>query len=124
MATFVEEGNVSRSIFMLRKALGETDQDRYIVTVPGRGYRFAQNVHLLTEQDLTMVAASHSRVQMEIKETKPWQWLAGSLIFLLVCRASWWIVHRKGATGKRAALGEKDTVVTCGFRKCYRRRCV
>ena len=32
--TFVEEGNVSRNIFMLRKALGETEQERYIVTVP------------------------------------------------------------------------------------------
>src|SRR5580698_8968447 len=35
--TFVEEANLSRNIFMLRKALGETAQDhRYIVTVPGR----------------------------------------------------------------------------------------
>jgi DNA-binding winged helix-turn-helix (wHTH) protein len=38
--TFVEEANLSRNIFMLRKALGETAQDHlYIVTVPGRGYR-------------------------------------------------------------------------------------
>jgi DNA-binding winged helix-turn-helix (wHTH) protein len=44
--TFVEEANLSRNIFMLRKALGETAQDhRYIVTVPGRGYRLAENVH-------------------------------------------------------------------------------
>ena len=35
--TFVEETNLSRNIFMLRKALGETAQDhRYIVTVPAR----------------------------------------------------------------------------------------
>ncbi len=46
--TFVEEANLSRNIFMLRKALGETAQDhRYIVTVPGRGYRLAENVRLL-----------------------------------------------------------------------------
>jgi DNA-binding winged helix-turn-helix (wHTH) protein len=38
--TFVEEANLSRNIFMLRKALGESAQDRrYIVTAPGRGYR-------------------------------------------------------------------------------------
>lgn len=43
--TFVEEANLSQNIFVLRKALGETAQDaRYIVTVPGRGYRFAQKV--------------------------------------------------------------------------------
>src|ERR1700732_1365949 len=41
--TFVEEANLSQNIFVLRKALGETAQDaHYIVTVPGRGYRFAQ----------------------------------------------------------------------------------
>ena len=41
--TFVEEANLSRNIFMLRKALGERPQDhRYVVTVPGRGYRLAE----------------------------------------------------------------------------------
>jgi DNA-binding winged helix-turn-helix (wHTH) protein len=34
--SFVEEANLSRNVFMLRKALGESPQDhRYIVTVPG-----------------------------------------------------------------------------------------
>jgi eukaryotic-like serine/threonine-protein kinase len=42
--TFVEEANLSRNIFMLRKALGERPQDhRYVVTVPGRGYRLAES---------------------------------------------------------------------------------
>src|ERR1700758_3116891 len=37
--TFVEDANLSRNIFMLRKALGESPQDHhYILTVPGRGY--------------------------------------------------------------------------------------
>ena len=59
--TFVEEANLSRNIFMLRKALGETAQDhRYIVTVPGQGYRLAEDVRLVPEQELTVVAASHS----------------------------------------------------------------
>jgi eukaryotic-like serine/threonine-protein kinase len=39
--TVVEEGNLNRNISTLRKALGESPNDhRYIVTVPGRGYRF------------------------------------------------------------------------------------
>lgn len=43
--SFVEESNLSQNIFVLRKALGESAQDaRYIVTVSGRGYRFAQEV--------------------------------------------------------------------------------
>jgi len=36
--SFVEEGSLSNSIFLLRKALGEDPQ--YIETVPRRGYRF------------------------------------------------------------------------------------
>jgi predicted ATPase/DNA-binding winged helix-turn-helix (wHTH) protein len=44
---FVEETNLSRNIFLLRKALGESAQEhRYIVTVSGRGYRFAHDVRL------------------------------------------------------------------------------
>ena len=48
--TFVEETNLSRNIFLLRRALGESPQDhQYIVTVPGRGYRFAEDVQLLID---------------------------------------------------------------------------
>src|SRR6516164_2648513 len=43
--TFVEDANLTQHIAMLRKALGETAQEhRYIVTLPGRGYRFAEQV--------------------------------------------------------------------------------
>jgi Tol biopolymer transport system component/DNA-binding winged helix-turn-helix (wHTH) protein len=46
--SFVEEGALSRSISILRKALGESDSDRkYIETVPKRGYRF---VALVTDR--------------------------------------------------------------------------
>jgi Tol biopolymer transport system component/DNA-binding winged helix-turn-helix (wHTH) protein len=37
---FVEEGNLTRGICVLRKVLGETSDARYIETVPKRGYRF------------------------------------------------------------------------------------
>ena len=33
--SFVEESNLSQTIFVLRKALGETSEQRYIMTVPG-----------------------------------------------------------------------------------------
>lgn len=43
--TFVEEGNLTQNIFLLRKALGEDkNEHRYIVTVPGVGYRFVASV--------------------------------------------------------------------------------
>ena len=39
--SFVEEANLTQNVSLLRKLLGESPNDhRYIVTVPGRGYRF------------------------------------------------------------------------------------
>lgn len=46
----VEEGNLTQNIFTLRKAFGENPKDhRFIVTVPGRGYRFVPKVREITE---------------------------------------------------------------------------
>src|SRR5208283_1115735 len=43
--SFVEEGNLSQNIFLLRKTLGDgQDGTRFILTVPGVGYRFAPEV--------------------------------------------------------------------------------
>jgi len=41
----VEEGNLTQHIFMLRKALGETENCKYIETIPRRGYRFLETVN-------------------------------------------------------------------------------
>jgi DNA-binding winged helix-turn-helix (wHTH) protein len=45
--SFVEESNLTQTVFMLRKALGETSSQRYILTVQGQGYRFVPNVKSL-----------------------------------------------------------------------------
>ncbi|MGI8836215.1 MAG: winged helix-turn-helix domain-containing protein [Pyrinomonadaceae bacterium] len=43
--SFVEEANLTQHISLLRKALGESPTEhRYIVTAPGRGYRFVADV--------------------------------------------------------------------------------
>src|ERR1700689_2328655 len=74
--TFVEEANLSRNIFLLRKALGESPQDhQYVVTVPGRGYRFAENVQLVPDRELNIVAASHAKGQLQVEETRSWPWI-------------------------------------------------
>jgi DNA-binding winged helix-turn-helix (wHTH) protein/Tfp pilus assembly protein PilF len=45
--TVVEENSLNQNISALRKALGENaKQNRYVVTIPGRGYRFVPNVHM------------------------------------------------------------------------------
>jgi len=49
---FVEEGSLTRTISLLRKALGEKEQE-YIATVSKRGYRFAADVAEVGEQRLS-----------------------------------------------------------------------
>ena len=49
--SFVEESNLTQQISMIRRALGESaGEDRYIVTIPSRGYRFAAEVKVVPVQ--------------------------------------------------------------------------
>ena len=109
--TFVEEANLSRNIFLLRKALGESPQDhQYIVTVPGRGYRFAEDVQLVPERELDIVAANHSRVEVQVKERKSWgRFAVAAGIVLVVVTVAWRFFPR------RTVLTEKDTIVLADF---------
>jgi DNA-binding winged helix-turn-helix (wHTH) protein len=110
--TFVEEANLSRNIFMLRKALGESPQDhRYIVTVPGQGYRLAENVRVVADQEVSIIAANHSKMQVQVKETRPWGWIALAVIVLLAVAAATlrFFMHRA------PVLSEKDTIVLAEF---------
>src|SRR5215831_6994052 len=109
--TFVEETNLTRNVFALRKALGESDQNRYIVTVPGRGYRFAEGVRLVSDPVISIVAASHSSVQVEVKETIRWARIsiATVILFTFAAVAVWSLMHHG------PALTGKDTVVLADF---------
>ncbi len=50
----VEESNLSQSIFILRKALGETAHNpRYIRTIPAQGYRFIAPVKIEDDNDFS-----------------------------------------------------------------------
>jgi DNA-binding winged helix-turn-helix (wHTH) protein len=51
--SFVEEGNLTKNVFFLRKTLGEWDGGRgYIETVPKWGYRFVVPVQEVTHAEL------------------------------------------------------------------------
>jgi DNA-binding winged helix-turn-helix (wHTH) protein/tetratricopeptide (TPR) repeat protein len=111
--TFVEEGNVSRNIFLLRKALGESPQDhQYIVTVPGSGYRLAEDVQLVPKEELSIVAASHSKIQVQINEGRNWRWLALAVVVVLAVYAG---VSRLSFFRRSPVLTEKDTLVLANF---------
>ena len=49
----VEENNLNQNISTLRRLLGESrGENRYIATVPGRGYRFVPEVHTVSHHSL------------------------------------------------------------------------
>ncbi len=50
--SFVEDSNLTQIVFVLRKALGETPDRRYILTVQGQGYRFAADVKLVSGNEI------------------------------------------------------------------------
>src|SRR5690349_1153610 len=56
---FVEEGNLTQNISVLRRLLGESAAARdYIVTVPRRGYRFVADVKKITKAEAPPPPAS------------------------------------------------------------------
>jgi DNA-binding winged helix-turn-helix (wHTH) protein/tetratricopeptide (TPR) repeat protein len=128
--TFVEESNLTQHISMLRKALGESPQEhRYIVTMPGRGYRFAEKVREVSDRgDLIVESHSVKRVTVEEFESKqhsaavaslptsrrgPWNWIfaAAAVAAVLGAVAGGRILY----TGKAPALSERDTIVLADF---------
>jgi DNA-binding winged helix-turn-helix (wHTH) protein/TolB-like protein/Tfp pilus assembly protein PilF len=66
--SFVEERNLAQNIFTLRKALGEEGPDKYIETIPKRGYRFVAAVKLLADEDADMIVAKRVRSKVVIDE--------------------------------------------------------
>ncbi len=49
----VEENNLNQSISALRRVLGDSrDEHHFIVTVPGRGYRFVSDVRVITDDSM------------------------------------------------------------------------
>lgn len=50
--TFVEEGNLTQNVFLLRRVLGKTPEgEEYIQTLPKRGYRISVPVTQVTRSD-------------------------------------------------------------------------
>ncbi len=110
--TFVEEANLSRNIFLLRKALGESPQDhQYIVTVPGRGYRFAEDVQLVADQELNDVSASRTEAPLEVSDGSRWRWIVLAAIVGAAAGVGAWLLfgHRK------PVLSETDTILIADF---------
>jgi eukaryotic-like serine/threonine-protein kinase len=134
--SFVEEANLSQHIFKLRKALGDTHEgERYIITLPGRGYRFAVPVRTLTEGGEVLIAQMRSRAQIVIEERAPepvetqpalpppadakpkWRkWPLRSAIATAIAIAGLGLLLRHHLTlNRKGTLTETDTVVLADF---------
>jgi hypothetical protein len=88
---FVEEGNLTQYVFLLRKALGPgPNGDSYIETIPRRGYRFAATV-----SDRPGDGPSGTR---ERGKRAPWMWAAALLLALF---GGWWIARLREPAAPR-----------------------
>ncbi len=74
----VEEGNLTVHVSAIRKALGQTIDDVYIATVPGRGYQFIADVE---RDDRGIVIEEHilSRITIEQDSEEEFTDRAGNL---------------------------------------------
>src|SRR5580704_14786114 len=124
--TFVEESNLGQHVFQLRKALGERPQDHtYIITVPGRGYRFAQRVRSIpveessnherasdSDDQIVVASRSLSRIVIEAerkRDLRLWASVAVALVAILFALGVYWRSQR------RPKLTEKDTIILADF---------
>ncbi len=77
----VEEGNLTQQIFLLRKALGESaQQPRYIVTVPGHGYRFTAHVTAIADDPATPEVAPRAAEAPSTAWSRRSKFIGGGLI--------------------------------------------
>lgn len=78
--TFVEDAALAENISRLRRALGDGDGQRFIITVPKRGYRFAVDVRrAATDRATTPVPVGAAR-----KGTRPWLRMGSSAVAVLL----------------------------------------
>lgn len=66
--SFVEEGSLAQNISLLRRALGDSQEhQKFIETVPRRGYRFIANVRALQDNG-ELVAMEHLNATIAVEE--------------------------------------------------------
>jgi TolB-like protein/DNA-binding winged helix-turn-helix (wHTH) protein len=115
--SFVEEGNITKHISMLRKALDETANGaEYIETVPKRGYRFVSSVTEIPKgaADAEMLhpsAVEPVAVPQVVAATPANRWRAVAAVLgglLLVAGFAYW---RWKVSGKRASSAVRSIAV-------------
>lgn len=94
--TFVEEGNLTQMVFLLRKALGDTEGGQpLIVTVPRQGYRFTGGVTDAANGELSAATAiaQPGSAAVPLKAGLGKSWRIGAAIALLSGFGGWMLAH-------------------------------
>ena len=120
----VEENSLAQNISALRQSLGESHgENRYIATVPRRGYRFVAEVHPRSDLPAALVtpAPAPAGSSPAPARSKPWTITAAVLVVALILGAVWfWRMDRQkvesaaspGALPALAVLPFKPLVLT------------
>ena len=67
--SFVEEGNLTYNISLLRKALGESASERrYVVTIPGRGYRFVADIEEFEDKSQHLIVEKYTKSTVSVHD--------------------------------------------------------
>src|SRR5204863_2276427 len=64
--SFVEEGSLAQNVSLLRKALGESDSQKFIETVTRSGYRFIASVRGV-QDDAEIIVQKHSTASIAVE---------------------------------------------------------
>ena len=111
--TFVEETNLTRNIFSIRRALAETPDEQYIVTVSGKGYRLAARVVPTLPSELDVVSAVRSTIEVEVREERTKNrlgWIAVVVVIVAGAAGGAYILFHRAAR-----MTEIDKVVIADF---------
>lgn len=136
---FVEEGNLTQNISVLRKILDDGEGHQYIQTIPRRGYRFVGRIRTMAEVNEELIVEEHLRSKVVVEQSEngdseiavatnaqkllppvakaSWRskrsvLAVGAGLFVLVIGGLlWWSSHKAG----QPVLTEKDTILLADF---------
>lgn len=110
--TIVEEANLTQSVFIARKALGEAPgENRFIATAARQGYRFVADVKEVEEAPAIPLASSRTPTPSEraVTDTKPF-WTRGRRIAAGVALAGAILVGLVALLVQRSGVAPSDPI--------------
>jgi serine/threonine-protein kinase len=122
----VEDNNLDQQISLLRQTLGERrGEHRYIVTVPGRGYRFAASVRLVFDEPLPPPQASPGAAPAAVAGARAgdagaarrgWGSVVGASVAVALLLGGWLVFDGGKIAEESAVAGNRPTLAVLPFK--------